>query len=459
MKKIAYSNRLYLEQKESMLIKNDIQIYRRMLIHSYHIIYHMNMHHLKVNSLQKKVKSFYGTNDYFPLSAIHEAKALYKASLGSHNLNLKKIKKRMSRIEIKLGTIEKEIKQISKHLEKLVVKTQEGKQTKQDYLLEVQVLKPKLKALKSRKGLVQFRYNRIQDYHKCLISRVKMIRFKEATSMTIPGRRQGKYSNCVFKYHIDEGILVYRGTKQDIYLPIQFHYQEELLKQKIQLPHNTPGKAVAYQLVDKGKYFLIKAILECDDCICHTTKKQGCIGVDINKDHLALTEVNEAGNLVFTTTYPIEGVNAKQRKHCLQGLIKQIVEDCAVKQKDCILEDLDFEYKKSESLYQGRRRNRNLSEFAYNQILEMFTRKRKTYGVRVEVVNPAYTSVMSKIKVTRIRGLSIHQGAAMIIARRGMGFEERIPKEIQHFAKTWKEVKKTFKQAKHNEHPNRALLN
>ncbi|MEF9894011.1 MAG: hypothetical protein RR738_11815 [Anaerorhabdus sp.] len=458
MKTISYSNRLYLSELESQVIKEDIHLYHQMVIRSYRLIYHKNYHGLQINSLQKKVKSFYGTNDYLPLSAIHEAKALFKSSSSLHKLHVKKLDKQISRIKQKVDKTRKELEKIENQIQQLIHKTREGKQTKSDYLLEVQILKPTLKQLKSRKGQLNFRLNRVIAKQRKLTHRVPMIHFHEATSMTIPGRRQGKYSNCIFKYHLDEDTLVYRSRQQEIHLPIEFQPHSEQLKDKIKLPHNTAGKAVAYQIMDKGKYFIIKAIFDLNEIPIHTTKGNGCIGVDINVNHLAVTEINKEGNLVGTTNYPILGYNAKQRKHNLQGIIKTIIEDCAMKQKDCIVENLDFEQAKSESLYQSKRRNRMLSEFAYRQILEMFIRKGVQWGVKIEVVEPAYTSFIAKIKVTRQYGLSIHQGAAMIVARRGMGYQEKIPRQCQYFASTWKQMKQVFKNAKPTEHPLLSLI-
>ena len=81
-------------------------------------------------------------------------------------------------------------------------------------------------------------------------------------TMMIQGRRQGKFSNNLFQYHIEEGVLIYRcsSEKREIPLKIEFHQYKEELERAVRLPHNTPGKAVAYVLEDHGAYFIIKAI-------------------------------------------------------------------------------------------------------------------------------------------------------------------------------------------------------
>jgi hypothetical protein len=45
-------------------------------------------------------------------------------------------------------------------------------------------------------------------------------------------------------------------------------------------------------------------------------------------------------------------------------------------------------------------------------------------GIEVIEVNPAYTSTIGAVNHAPQRGISVHQGAAMAIARRGLGFSE-----------------------------------
>ena len=69
--------------------------------------------------------------------------------------------------------------------------------------------------------------------------------------------------------------------------------------------------------------------------------------------------------------------------------------------------------------------------FVYRKLLESIERKAIRCGVRLFKVNPAYTSIIGKYKYATAYGLSFHQAAAFVIARRGLGFRESIPKKIQ----------------------------
>jgi hypothetical protein len=51
-------------------------------------------------------------------------------------------------------------------------------------------------------------------------------------------------------------------------------------------------------------------------------------------------------------------------------------------------------------------------------------------------VNPAYTSVIGRFKYMKKYGLSVHESAALVIGRRGLGYQERLPKELIDIIKT-----------------------
>jgi hypothetical protein len=69
--------------------------------------------------------------------------------------------------------------------------------------------------------------------------------------------------------------------------------------------------------------------------------------------------------------------------------------------------------------------------FVYRRLLEAIERRAIRCGVAIKKVHPAYTSLQGKYKYATALGLSFHQAAAFVIARRGLGFHERIPAKIQ----------------------------
>jgi transposase len=62
-----------------------------------------------------------------------------------------------------------------------------------------------------------------------------------------------------------------------------------------------------------------------------------------------------------------------------------------------------------------------LSSFAYNQVIQYLKAAAFRAGVQIIQVNPAYTSTIGAVNYAARFGISIHQGAAIAIARRGLG--------------------------------------
>jgi hypothetical protein len=68
---------------------------------------------------------------------------------------------------------------------------------------------------------------------------------------------------------------------------------------------------------------------------------------------------------------------------------------------------------------------RTLSSFACSRLVSGMKAAAFHAGGEFMEVNPAYTSVICAVNYARIKGISIHQGAAYAIARRGLRLSER----------------------------------
>ena len=76
-------------------------------------------------SLEKQLKARYGTNDYFPLSAIHEARALLKSNIEINQQLKKECTKRIERIKEKIRKENKTLQNWQKKKELLIQKSKE----------------------------------------------------------------------------------------------------------------------------------------------------------------------------------------------------------------------------------------------------------------------------------------------------------------------------------------------
>ena len=83
MKVFSMTQRIYykdLEPEAESILKKDLELYNCMLHKAFKICFDRAYKDVTYSETdQRMIKSFYGTSDYFPLSAINEAKALVKS--------------------------------------------------------------------------------------------------------------------------------------------------------------------------------------------------------------------------------------------------------------------------------------------------------------------------------------------------------------------------------------------
>jgi len=223
---------------------------------------------------------------------------------------------------------------------------------------------------------------------------------------------------------------------------IRFSYgQEELLQalrenqarrslQKEGSPeYKQRGLAISYRFVRDEKGWRLFASTSIPAPACTTKKELGLVGIDLNIDHIALAETDRFGNPVSADTLPLilYGKSTDQAKALIGDVAKIVVERAKNQQKPLALEKLDFQDKKRRLKEAHPKQARMLSAFAYQRTLEAIKARACREGVQVFEVNPAYTSLIGKIKFAKRYGLSIHHAAALCIARRTQGFSELLP--------------------------------
>lgn len=161
----------------------------------------------------------------------------------------------------------------------------------------------------------------------------------------------------------------------------------------------------------------------------------GAIGIDLNAGHLALSETDRFGNLIHAQRIAVVtyGKTPDQAKAVLGEAASRIARAAADQGKPIVLEQLDFQKKKAQLESSNRKKARMLSSFAYNQTICMIRSAAFKAGVEVIEVNPAFTSVIGAVNHAQQHGISVHLGAALALARRGLGLSER-PTVQQAFA-------------------------
>ncbi|WP_315922349.1 IS200/IS605 family accessory protein TnpB-related protein [Mesorhizobium sp. SP-1A] len=159
----------------------------------------------------------------------------------------------------------------------------------------------------------------------------------------------------------------------------------------------------------------------------------GALGVDFNANHVALAHIDRFGNPVRTWTLPLNtyGLSTGEAKDLIRKCAKQIVDLARSYNVPIISEKLDFARKKRDlKAEDGAKYARMLSSLSYNSFDAALASACARNRVAHRRVNPAYTSLIGRVKFARRYGLSVHTAAAVSIARRAMELSEGLPRNV-----------------------------
>jgi len=169
------------------------------------------------------------------------------------------------------------------------------------------------------------------------------------------------------------------------------------------------------------------------------TKDNGVIGIDINAYpfHLALVHTTKDGNLKkyerISLGNLLEG-SLEKREYLSWQIAHQVVRIAKREKKALVVENL-------EKLPKGKRGDglpklrQKLQKWVYKGLLQKIEIVAKRNGIQVIKVNPAYTSIIGKLKYAPLYNIDKDTAGAYVIARRGLGFKERLPKNYQNLLK------------------------
>jgi len=153
---------------------------------------------------------------------------------------------------------------------------------------------------------------------------------------------------------------------------------------------------------------------------------EGVIGIDVNPDRVAISEITNDGNLVKSLSIVNNRMffsSTNKRDYEIGRIVKQVINYALQCNKGIVLENLKF---KKDFENQGRKFNRIKSNFVWKKLLTLLERKCVENGILYKKINPAFTSVIGKFKYQKMYSLSIHEAASYVIGRRGLGFNEKL---------------------------------
>ncbi|AEF93879.1 transposase, IS605 OrfB family [Desulfotomaculum nigrificans CO-1-SRB] len=188
------------------------------------------------------------------------------------------------------------------------------------------------------------------------------------------------------------------------------------------------GSSYQVEIIRKdGRYYIHVTIEEDMPDPYHA---HGAVGVDTNPDGLGIALTDCLGQYRGSQwlgqgewTY----AKSNRRNNLIGEKAKKIVALAKETGGALAVEDLKFKHDKSVTA----KFNRMSHGFVWSKFLAYIDRCAAREGVPVIKVKPAFTSAIGILKYQHQYGLSNHQAAALVIARRGLGFDyERIPKRL-----------------------------
>ena len=491
MKKCLFST--YIKTDDIDLIKEEIELFNTMKRIAFSNVRILGGDKLmKENlSIHMFLKKQFHVSDYFINSARQEAKAAYRSAMEVLVLQKENLESRIKQMEKKVKETNKRLEHLEKEKQSLIKRSKTGKEKfasyrggresepssgvfqvrykkktvryENQYLFEVQYLDPEIKKLKARLRMISQRITsnqcrlqkvetRIDDHLPSVCFGSKQLFKKQNTvyknqhedwkhamykgrnpGMTISGRKDATQGNFLFKYDVKTKDLTYRTTKgKTIVLKnVIFPYGQKFVEQAVNATANERN-AIAWRLEVHGSRVLVKCMVEVSNKQKNYDFSEGCVAFDTNVDHLAYTELDGHGNLLSHHTIPftLRGLSTGQREQVLSKALEEIFQYAQKAAKPIVMERLkDL---KQKPMYQHKRLNKALSSFAYTKVTMLAESKSNKYSIGLVKVNPAFTSQIGKFKYMRHYGISVHEAAAFVIGRRGLGYQDKIPKPMRH---------------------------
>jgi IS605 OrfB family transposase len=210
---------------------------------------------------------------------------------------------------------------------------------------------------------------------------------------------------------------------------VKFKYGHEKILESIKA-----NRAITYRFKKDEKGWRVFVSIDYFSPPIVTNKNDGAIGIDINADHIALAGIDRYGNIIDQETIPLVtyGKRKNQAKAIIGDVVTKVIKKALKVKKPIVLENLDFQKKKTILREKNKKYSRMLSSFSYKTIINFLNAKAFKNGIAIFFVHPAYTSVIGRVKFAKQYGLTIHISSAFCIARRALRLSENPPLSLEN---------------------------
>lgn len=219
-----------------------------------------------------------------------------------------------------------------------------------------------------------------------------------------------------------------------LYLPYKLSKKTSKINgidyRQLLLDYLNTGGAYQVELLKRNNRYYCHIAFEVPDAEIIYTGHNGMLGVDTNPDGFALTMIDSKGNYRWHT-YLRNGelvyARSDRRTNLCGELVKQVIAIAKAYGVGIAIENLKFRNDKDVTSKFARVK----SNFVYSKLLTMIESACRREDIEIVKVRPQFTSKIGLYKYCHQYGLSVHNGAAMVIARRSYKFKERVPKILK----------------------------
>jgi len=218
-------------------------------------------------------------------------------------------------------------------------------------------------------------------------------------------------------------------------------YLPQKLSKKTGIVNGIQYRKMFMDSLERGEAYQVELIKRDDKYYAHITFEElkakviytghmNMIGIDTNPDGFALTKIDRFGNYrghTYLKQHELTFCRSNRRTNLCGELVAQAVDYALVRQCGVAVEDLKFKDDRDVSSKLAR----VSSPFVYATLLMMLERSCLRNGVEFVKVKPQYTSKIGLYKYCHQYGMDVHNGAALVIARRSYGFKEAVPKLLE----------------------------
>jgi IS605 OrfB family transposase len=392
----------------------------------------------KIGDIEKDVSHRYGLNIRQSKDAVENARQTIVSQKELVKMNYENYLKKASAIE---NILKDNKKNLSEKKRIALVKKLEKRQRKINYyrsFIDRNAIPPvtfgtKEMFIKRCRGLISR-----EEWQECRANRVYSRGDK--TKKGNPNLRVIMKDNTTF---IEISTLDKTATNRAIKVLVEVYLPQKLSTttgrvngrnyKKMFLDYLQTGEAYQVELIRKNDRYYCHITFE-EDIVTQyemiNTGHNGMIGIDTNPSGFALTMINSKGNYKWHT-YIKNGelvyAGSDRRQNLCGELVKKAVQIAKANGAGIAVEDLKFNDDKDVNSKFARIKH----QFVYRQLLTMLESACRRNGVEILKVKPQFTSKIGLYKYCGQYGMAVHNGAAMVIARRSYNFTEKMPRVLK----------------------------